>query len=195
MSTKNVVAALWLVLSSVTYGNSLIVVDAAGRTIGYWAPNSTCEAASGLAAYSSSSYLACFVNGQVSYNLLPPGAAALVNTSYYESSDCSGPAFATESAGEIAGGFVVDTASGVAAAQVGANAEVAYIGSRSVGTTDSPSCELLAPAFYDTVSLFPATALPTGFNPSPYLAPLSVRALPDSALDDTIFFDAFDLEY
>jgi len=93
----------------------------------------------------------------------------------------------------IVGGYVVATSQGLMVATGGVE------GTESISAIWDPqsgSCVSVSPpANYFAVLLLPSTTFEHYLNPSPYRPPLTVQMLPDTALDDVIFFDSMDVEY
>lgn len=181
------------------HANSPIVVDANGHAVGYLSDSDMCPTGDAVAVYSKNSYLACFSFGAssayalISPYILPPGDASIVGPVqgtrlYYSTTDCSGQAYV----GSYTGGFVLSTPIGILAARFVPGEYQPYFSVQYASPTCSPDN---SNSSYFLMPVDPATPQLTSFNPSPYKAPLMVEVLPDSVLDDVIFFDSFDESY
>jgi len=193
------VAVLLLLWIATAHANSQIVVDAAGHAVGYWVDQSgICNDVSTMPVYSFDGYLACFLDtGEADFLLQPPGTFGPFQGGLFSTPDCSGSQYATQVAGPEGGGYVVATSQGLMVALMTGVNMTPVVSSIWVGSPESGSCTSVSPIQYSAaVLLFPFDYLSRHpFNPSPYLPPLTVQSLPNTALLDVIFFDSLDVEY
>ena len=188
--------------SLLSYADSPMLVDAAGRAVGYLVDDpGICNSASTRPVYSFNGYLACFLDtGKADYSLQPPGTFGPWQGGFFTTTDCSGEftQYATQAAGQTLGGYVVATSQGLMGGESPEDADIMdpFISSTWVGDPSDGTCvEYPMPIHYTTASLlFPAWRL-EAFNLSPYLPPFTVQSLPNIALLDVIFFDSLDVEY
>jgi hypothetical protein len=194
----------FLLLASLTItnraaSNSLIVVDAAGRAIGYY--DGACnQVNTSYALYSLQGYYACIdgSSGSLSSEIVPPQYANGLGIGIYESGyispDCIGPrlAYSTGTAnGPFFGGFVIASLHNLAAYSPndGALSTLTIISSNSVG---GGTCQSLGAALEYAIPVFNNDITVTGLSNVNYSPPLRIQPMPDSALADVIFFDGFE---
>ncbi len=177
--------------------NSPMLVDKAGRAIGYFLGSTQfCQSGNIEPVISAQGYIACLDTdtGRIDTQVrTPTSGVAVIAQTYFLAVDCSGAPYLSASADEqFYGGEVVATyhlglmyLPSSAASQslvmggVGAPGVCGGGGSSPLAVIAALSNEFSA----------------TGFSSVPYSPPLNVAVLPDSALLDEIFFDHFDDSY
>jgi hypothetical protein len=178
--------------------NSPILVDGAGRAIGYVLGSDYCTAGPGaVAVISKTGYLTC-VNvdyGEIDFGIIPPGGAGL-DGGYFLTTDCSGALYAAGNNPAYSGGMEFRSSGGYYLVMVppGSLPSSRMIGSHQIARS---SCDTFggSPQSMDTIPMFPADSAVTGISAVPYRAPLSIQVLPDSSLEDVIFFDGNEFLY
>ncbi len=177
---------------------SPMVVDAAGRVIGYLAAHG-CSADQGesqFAFISATAYAGCVsaVSGRIGARLAPPGSSWLVqNDLGFKSPDCSGQAMlCVPAAGYLAGGFIIRTRPGITYAAHGQQSELTGINSEIKGGYSEKCTPLVTPTQMSCVSASFFNAQELGVQWSNYQAPLSIAVIDDNLLLDVIFFDGVD---
>lgn len=178
--------------------DSPIVVDGDGRAIGYLLGNDVyCNDNAGdIAVISKSGYFACITRqGQIDIAIFPPGASDLIFGLYYLTADCSGVPFFASSSGEgFTGAFVLETPIGLYMSTLGTQSSSVPLVSILEGfRTCKPASSL--PSIFQAIPALVSDHLLSGLSDVPYRGPPSVLVLPDSALDDVIFFDGFEPGY
>jgi hypothetical protein len=192
--TKTVVAMLLgICISLYTYADSPMLVDGAGRAMGYALGGGGC-------IISRTNYYTCIdTNGRIVNAFGLPSGGGVQGDSFFLTPDCTGATYTQlMNATSGSGGFVLETKVGLSYSPVGTTAQL-QLGIQSSEILSDPTNYCYAPTTSDGSTTFFAmssndTAV-TGLSSVPYASPLSIRVLPDSALNDEIFFDGFEVGY
>lgn len=176
-------------------GPTLKVVDSAGRAVGYFLGGGPyCGNGYGEAVLSRTGYFACVVatTGKLDNSISPPGTSAISGVAYFQKINCSGTEYLE---GYSNGGFVIADTTGKAVMEPHSST---YSGTATVNSrVDVPGgCTVLSGgATINAVPVMSNDPTITGIFAGPYAPPLSIVALPDSALADEIFFDGLESGY
>lgn len=186
-----ILTALLLVVSLPASAASPMLVDAAGHAIGYYVGSAGCASAGDFSVYSRQNYLACFEPaGTMASSVVVPSQPVATSGIYYVSIDCTGQTYANTMESTTGGFAFLAATSGAASIYIvppGASS-FAYYNSYWDGGT----CLEFPPGNQAWLTpIEPNVPELSGFSRVPYIAPLSIQVLPDSALDDVIFFDTF----
>lgn len=173
---------------------SPLLLDSAGRAIGFlWGDQSNCSNSGAYGVISRTGIFTCIgaSNGRIASGVLPPGSGGFVGgVVEYESIDCSGGQLLCSGSGTPTGGFVVATYDGYKLASPGtAGAFYSQVRSKLDFTHQ---CETQAGSGKLCIPVVAADVATAGISLSPYSPPFRVEILPETALDDVIFFDGFD---
>lgn len=181
-------ASMWVV--SLAHADVRVVIDAAGRTVGFF--DGFCTDAFALPVISRTGYYACVGegSGQIKSDPSPPGSEGVIGSALFASADCSGQEYA---AGLTYGGFVLTDAIGrvLMSPRINPTEEplvvvVSYLDSN--GNCQQPGA---SPADA-VIPVFPNDPAVTGFFYSSYSPDLSVVVRPEISVDDEIWFDDFE---
>jgi hypothetical protein len=184
---------VWLT-SLAAYADSPMVIDHAGRAIGYFEGNNCSNGA--LQVFSRTGYYACVdaTFGTYESEIGPIGQTYAVFGYLYLTSDCSGQGYVMSSApmgdgNPFTGGFVLGVGTGALYTPNDGSLSFGFftpIASNSKGT----ECDAFDfNAIFIAMPAFPNDPAVTGLSTTHYAAPFHFDVLPDSALDDVIFFD------
>lgn len=178
---------------------SPMVVDAAGRAIGYLAAHS-CVPDQGepqFAFISATGYAGCVsaASGRIGSRLVPPGSSGGINNDLgFVSPECSGQAMLCVNPSEsMTGGFMVRTNPGIVYVSHGQLPEQLLISSELTMPGGGQACRSLAiPQVRPCQDALPFNSQELGVQSSNYRAPLRVSVIDDDLLRDVIFFDGVD---
>jgi hypothetical protein len=192
---RSAVCLAALIASSVAHANSPMVVDGAGRVLGYSWGDSRCYSGS-LGVLSKTNYFACYrPNGIMDNSLMPIGATSNpVNGGlYYTATDCTSPPMVNVESVMVEGGFAF--LNNYAGQFMAPPARKPYTTTAMAWTATGPCTTTSSPYTAVFMNVDPSVLAVTGFSLSPNQSPLTVQILPDTAIDDVIFFDGFDGAY
>jgi hypothetical protein len=194
MMSKTMYCLFLISMSFNSSGNEPILVDAAGRGIGYFVGigPSICAFNYDYAVISKTGYLACITSSPAESDqaIYPPGLnSGINNTAYFLTSNCSGQEYLQVN-GDANGGYVI----------MDSNQQLVMVltGVSSTGTK-FPNSKGFAG---NCMSLFEAGSIDgtpalhndpvvTGIFVGPYKTPLTIQVTSDGILNDEIYFDGF----
>lgn len=173
-----------------------MVVDAANRTIGYYAPGNPCAfSGPSIGVVSRTGYVGCIstLYGDIAEAVTPPGSPNYVASHlYFETPNCSGQELLCGESGSayVTGGFVIKSTRGLRMVAPGAFSGIDPTPVSSWLTSPGGACQA-SPVLRWCVSAEIFDANVSGFSSVPYLPPLRISVLDESMVNDVIYFDGF----
>lgn len=173
-----------------------MVVDAANRTIGYYAPGNPCAfGLPSIGVVSRTGYVGCITTlfGDIAGAVTPPGSPNFVGSElYFETLNCSGQELLCGDSGSayVTGGFVIQSTRGLRMVAPGAFSGDTPTSVSSALFSTGGVCQAFSVLRYCvSAEIFEANV--SGFSSVPYLPPLRISVLDESMVNDVIFFDGF----